>query len=111
MQGPALLTTIVANMPDLTKPHCYFITHILLLFLSAPHRTISCNWLATAIRRLFTQSDFDYFSLSHQDSELRIYSAVINCPFLKRDIKLAYTQYLDELGLLTPETFGHCRCR
>lgn len=49
----------------------------------------------------FTEPDFDYFSLSYQDSELRIYSAVVNCPFLKRDIKLAYTQYLDEAGLPT----------
>lgn len=49
----------------------------------------------------FTQPDFDYFSLSYQDSQLRIYSAVVNCPFLKRDVKLAYTQYLDEWGLPT----------
>lgn len=49
----------------------------------------------------FTQPDFDYFELSYQDAELRIYSAVVNCPFLKRDIKLAYTQYLDEAGLPT----------
>lgn len=26
---------------------------------------------------------------------------MVNCPFLKRDIKLAYTQYLDETGLPT----------
>lgn len=32
---------------------------------------------------------------------MRIYSAVVNCAFLKRDIKLAYTQYLDETGLPT----------
>ena len=29
---------------------------------------------------------------------MRIYSAVLYCPFLKRQVKLAYTQYLDELG-------------
>ena len=46
----------------------------------------------------FTQPDFDYFDLSYQDEELRIYSGIVNCPFLKRDIKLAYTQYLDERG-------------
>lgn len=46
----------------------------------------------------FTQPDFDYFTLSYQDAELRIYSAVVNCPFLKRDIKLAYTQYLGMTG-------------
>lgn len=45
-----------------------------------------------------TQPDFDHFTLSHQDQELRIYSAVVNCPFLKCDIKLAYTQYLDDGG-------------
>lgn len=46
----------------------------------------------------FTHPDFDYFALSYQDQELRIYSAVVNCPFLKRDIRLAYTQYLDGAG-------------
>lgn len=49
----------------------------------------------------FTQLDLDYFDLSYQDEELRIYSAVVNCPFLKRDIKLAYTQYVDKHGLPT----------
>lgn len=39
--------------------------------------------------------DLAYFTLSHQDEQLLIYSAVVNCPFLKRNIKLAYTQYLD----------------
>jgi hypothetical protein len=46
----------------------------------------------------FKALDFGYFQLSYQDEELRIYSAVVNCPFLKRNIKLAYTQYLDEQG-------------
>ena len=41
------------------------------------------------------QPDFDHFELSYQDAELRIYSAVVNCPFLGRDIRLAYTQYLN----------------
>jgi hypothetical protein len=44
------------------------------------------------------QPDFGYFRLAHQDSELRIYSAVLYCPFLKRNVKIAYTQYLDEWG-------------
>lgn len=47
------------------------------------------------------QPDFEYFTLSHQDEEVRIYSGVVNCPFLKRDIKLAYTQYLDAAGQAT----------
>ncbi|WP_026309102.1 hypothetical protein, partial [Spirosoma spitsbergense] len=38
MQGPALLSTIVANLPDLTKPRRQFIHHILMLFLSVRHR-------------------------------------------------------------------------
>ena len=42
--------------------------------------------------------DFEHFHLSHHDEQVRIYSAVVNCPFLKRDIKLAYTQYLDMAG-------------
>lgn len=42
--------------------------------------------------------DLGYFTISHQDDELIVYSAVVNCPFLKRNIKLAYTQYLDADG-------------
>jgi len=42
--------------------------------------------------------DFNYFQLAYQDRELRIYSAVLYCPFLKRQLKVAYTQYLDVLG-------------
>lgn len=42
--------------------------------------------------------DLDYFTLSHRDQQLVVYSAVVNCPFLKRNIKLAYTQYLDADG-------------
>lgn len=45
--------------------------------------------------------DFGHFALSYQDQELRIYSAVVNCPFLKRNIKLAYTQYLNQASLPT----------
>jgi len=46
--------------------------------------------------------DMAYFALSHHDEQLLIYSAVVNCPFLKRNIKLAYTQYLDaQTGLPT----------
>lgn len=45
-----------------------------------------------------TKPDLSYFSLSHQEDGLCIYSAVVNCPFLKRNIKLAYTQYLDTGG-------------
>lgn len=49
----------------------------------------------------WTRPDFAYFTLSHQDEELRIYSAVLNCPFLKRNIRVAYTQYLDDASLPT----------
>lgn len=49
----------------------------------------------------FAKPDFAYFTLSHQDEELRIYSAVVNCPFLKRNIRVAYTQYLDGASLPT----------
>ncbi len=42
--------------------------------------------------------DLEYFTLSHQDEQLRIYSGVVNCPFLKGAIKLAYSQYLDAAG-------------
>jgi hypothetical protein len=38
MQGQALLTTIVASLPDLTKPRRQFITHVIMLFLSVRHR-------------------------------------------------------------------------
>lgn len=49
----------------------------------------------------FSRPDFGYFALSYQDQELRIYSAVVNCPFLKRNIKVAYTQYLNQASLPT----------
>jgi len=42
--------------------------------------------------------DLAYFTLSHRDEQLVVYSAMVNCPFLKRNIKLAYTQYLDADG-------------
>lgn len=42
--------------------------------------------------------DFDRFALAYQDEEMRIYSAVVNCKFLKRNIRLAYTQFLDKNG-------------
>lgn len=42
--------------------------------------------------------DLGYFTLSHRDEQVAVYSAVVNCPFLKRNIKLAYTQYLDAEG-------------
>jgi hypothetical protein len=49
----------------------------------------------------FTKPNFEHFTLSHQDQELRIYSAVLNCPCLKRNIRVAYTQYLDAANLPT----------
>lgn len=42
--------------------------------------------------------ELDRFELAHQDGQIRIYSAIVNCKFLKRDIRLAYTQFLDEQG-------------
>lgn len=42
--------------------------------------------------------DLDYFAVSHRDEQVVVYSAVVNCPFLGRNIKLAYTQYLDADG-------------
>lgn len=42
--------------------------------------------------------EFDRFALAYQDEEMRIYSAVVNCKFLKRNIRLAYTQFLDKKG-------------
>jgi hypothetical protein len=42
--------------------------------------------------------DLDHFELAYQDEEIRIYSAVVNCKFLKRNIRLAYTQFLDKEG-------------
>jgi hypothetical protein len=39
-----------------------------------------------------------YFKIAHQDEEIRIYSAIVYCVALKRKIKLALTQYLDQKG-------------
>lgn len=38
MQGQALLTAIVASLPDLSNPRCHFIIPIIMLFLSVRHR-------------------------------------------------------------------------
>ena len=42
--------------------------------------------------------DPDHFTVSHRDEQVVVYSAVVNCPFLRRNIRLAYTQYLDAEG-------------
>lgn len=42
--------------------------------------------------------DLDHFELAYRDEGIRIYSAVVNCKFLKRNIRLAYTQLLDDKG-------------
>lgn len=42
--------------------------------------------------------DLTYFKIAHQDKEIRIYGAVVYSVALKRKIKLALTQYLDEKG-------------
>lgn len=42
--------------------------------------------------------DMNYFTLSHEEADLRIYTGIVNCPFLNRNIKVAYTQYLDADG-------------
>ena len=42
------------------------------------------------------QPDLARFEVSYQDDQLVIYSAVVYCKFLKRNIRLAYTRFLDE---------------
>lgn len=42
--------------------------------------------------------DIERFELAYQDEEIRIYSAVVNYKFLKRNIRLAYSQFLDKEG-------------
>jgi Transposase DDE domain len=42
--------------------------------------------------------DENYFELSHQDDKIRVYGAIVHSVALKRKIKLALTQYLDERG-------------
>jgi hypothetical protein len=44
------------------------------------------------------QPDLTRFALSYQDEQISIYSAVVYCKFLKRNIRLAYTRFLDEKG-------------
>jgi Transposase DDE domain len=39
-----------------------------------------------------------YFELAYQDDKIRIYGAIVYAVALKRNIKLALTQYLDEKG-------------
>jgi hypothetical protein len=45
-----------------------------------------------------SELDPNHFTLNHQEADLRIYSGIVNCPFLKRTIKVAYTQYLTAQG-------------
>lgn len=42
--------------------------------------------------------DLDYFKLAHSDEKIRIYGAIVYAKALKRKVKLALTQYLDEKG-------------
>jgi hypothetical protein len=42
--------------------------------------------------------DFTKFMLVYEDNEVKIYDIVVYCKFLKRKIRLAYTQWTDEKG-------------
>jgi hypothetical protein len=42
--------------------------------------------------------DFTKFTLVYEDNEVKIYDIVVYCKFLKRKIRLAYTQWTDEKG-------------
>lgn len=42
--------------------------------------------------------DLSRFELAYEDEQLRVYSAIVYCKFLKRNIRLAYTQFLDAAG-------------
>jgi hypothetical protein len=43
-----------------------------------------------------SQPDFSKFTLSYEDETIRIYDAIVRCKFLNRNIRIAYTQYLNE---------------
>jgi hypothetical protein len=40
--------------------------------------------------------DSSYFKIAYEDEEIRILSAIVYCVALKRNIKLALTQYLSK---------------
>ena len=42
--------------------------------------------------------DLTYFRLHYQDDRLRLYDAKVYCRFLKQTIRIAFCQYLNELG-------------
>ena len=42
--------------------------------------------------------DLTYFTLHYQDDTLRLYDAKVYCRFLKQTIRIAFCQYLNELG-------------
>jgi len=42
--------------------------------------------------------DLNYFKLAHSDEKIRIYEATLNAKALKRTIKLALTQFINEKG-------------
>jgi hypothetical protein len=40
--------------------------------------------------------DFEYFKLAYEDENIKIYDAVVFCVFLKRNIRVAYTQFMKD---------------
>ena len=44
------------------------------------------------------KTDLSYCKIAHEDVEIRLLSAVVYCVALKRNIKLALTQYLSQDG-------------
>lgn len=50
----------------------------------------------------------DYFGLGHQDDKIRVYGAIVYSVALKRKIKLALTQYLDERGMVKTTKLYFC---
>jgi Transposase DDE domain len=52
--------------------------------------------------------DKNYFERSYQDDKIRIYGAVVYAVALKRNIKLALTQYLDEQGAVKTSKLYFC---
>lgn len=50
--------------------------------------------------------DFNHFTLQYEDEEVRIYDAIVYAKFLKRNIRIAYTQWIDDKGKICPKIYA-----
>lgn len=50
--------------------------------------------------------DLSHFSLQYEDDEVRIYDAIVYAKFLKCNIRIAYTQWIDKNGKISAKIYA-----